>query len=113
MPLDDIAMRAKIPDCRAFDQREAYLEMPPEVNQWRDRERSRGGPGRQIENERITPIPPTARNSQRNSLGKAESQARYSLIVGIETPDNDIDLITPIEKRISELIQNGIVISDQ
>ena len=50
---------------------------------------------------------------ERNSLGKAESQARYSLIVGIETPDNDIDLITPIEKRISELIQNGIVSSDQ
>lgn len=50
---------------------------------------------------------------ERKSLGKAESQARYSLIVGIETPDNDIDLMSRIEERIAELIQSGIIISGQ
>jgi hypothetical protein len=37
---------------------------------------------------------------KRQALGKYASEARYSLIVTIETPKNDIDLYTPIETLV-------------
>ncbi len=45
---------------------------------------------------------------KRQVLGKYESEARYSLIVTIETPKNDIDLYTPIETLVKTVVPISI-----
>lgn len=47
---------------------------------------------------------------ERKALGRAESKTRYALVVGIETPDVDVDLITPIAAEVENLIAAGISI---
>lgn len=41
---------------------------------------------------------------ERKALGRFEGKARYALIVSLETPDNEIDLYTPIEALVPTLI---------
>lgn len=47
---------------------------------------------------------------ERRALGRADSKARYALIVGIETPDVDVDLMTPIAVEAAALVERGISI---
>ena len=47
---------------------------------------------------------------ERKALGRAESKSRYALVVGIETPDVDVDLITPIATELANLIAAGVAI---
>lgn len=47
---------------------------------------------------------------ERKSLGRVESKARYALVVGIETPDVDVDLITPIAIEVAALVASGVSI---
>ena len=45
---------------------------------------------------------------ERNYLGKLEAQMRYSLVVSISTPQNEIDLYTPIVTQIAATIPVGV-----
>jgi hypothetical protein len=45
---------------------------------------------------------------ERDTLGRFDSKARYALIVSIESPDDEIDLYTPIEAIIPTLIPVGV-----
>lgn len=45
---------------------------------------------------------------ERRALGRANSKARYALVVGIETPEVDVDLMTPIQTEVAALLQTGI-----
>lgn len=47
---------------------------------------------------------------ERKALGRAESKTRYALVAGIETPDVDVDLITPIAAEVENLIAADISI---
>ncbi len=47
---------------------------------------------------------------ERKALGRVESKARYALVVGIETPDVDVDLITPIAIEAAALVASGVSI---
>ncbi|MCO6388720.1 S8 family peptidase [Aliihoeflea sp. 40Bstr573] len=47
---------------------------------------------------------------ERKALGRAESKSRYALVVGIEAPDVDVDLITPIATELANLIAAGVAI---
>lgn len=38
---------------------------------------------------------------ERNHLGKCETLTRYSLVVSIHTPEQDIDIYTPVVQQIS------------
>jgi Subtilase family len=42
---------------------------------------------------------------ERDALRRFDSKARYALVVSVETPDAEIDLITPIEALIPALVQ--------
>ena len=48
---------------------------------------------------------------ERSYLGKCDSTARYSLIVSLSTPKEDIDLYTAIVNKISNYIQAEIPVS--
>jgi hypothetical protein len=41
---------------------------------------------------------------ERKHLGKVEKKARYSLIVTIETPQEEVDIYTPVENRVAVTI---------
>ena len=45
---------------------------------------------------------------ERSYLGKFDSQMRYSLVVSISTPKNDVDLYTPIVTQIATTIPIGV-----
>lgn len=45
---------------------------------------------------------------ERSYLGKIEAQMRYSLVVSISTPQNDVDLYTPIVTQIAATIPVGV-----
>lgn len=47
---------------------------------------------------------------ERRALGRAASKTRYSLVVGIETPELDIDLFTPVSIQAAALVAAGISI---
>ena len=44
---------------------------------------------------------------ERRALGRAASKTRYSLVVGIETPELDIDLFTPVSIQAAALVAAG------
>lgn len=41
---------------------------------------------------------------ERNHLGKCESRTRYSLIVSITTPEQDVDIYTPVAQQVGIII---------
>ena len=45
---------------------------------------------------------------ERRALGRADSKARYALVVGIETAEVDVDLMTPIQTEVAALLQTGV-----
>ena len=45
---------------------------------------------------------------ERSYLGKCDSQMRYSLVVSISSPRNDIDLYTPIVTQIATTVPIGV-----
>ncbi len=55
------------------------------------------------ESNKIAVIPRTGWWRKRNHLKKFNSKTRYSLIVSIRTPEEDIDIYTPVKVQISSI----------
>ena len=45
---------------------------------------------------------------ERRALGRANSKARYSLVLSLETPDVDTDLYTPVSATVEALIAAAV-----